>query len=46
MLMWINCLQFVDDEGVTVRELERLARMKTNWHGVQRWGYIRVELPE
>ncbi|MGC2331696.1 MAG: MarR family winged helix-turn-helix transcriptional regulator [Candidatus Acidiferrales bacterium] len=42
--MWTNCRQFVGDEdGVTVREIERLARTKTNWHGMQRWGYIRVE---
>jgi DNA-binding MarR family transcriptional regulator len=43
MVMWTNCLQFVDDGGVTVGEIERLARTKTNWHGMQRWGYIRIE---
>jgi DNA-binding MarR family transcriptional regulator len=43
MVMWANCMQFVEDGGITVREIERLARTKTNWHGMQRWGYIRVE---
>jgi hypothetical protein len=43
MAMWTNCMQFVEDGGVTVREIERLARTKTNWDGMQRWGYIRVE---
>ncbi|HEX4074304.1 MAG TPA: MarR family winged helix-turn-helix transcriptional regulator [Candidatus Acidoferrales bacterium] len=42
MVMWTNCLQFVEDGGVTVREIERLARTKTNWRGMQRWGYIRI----
>jgi DNA-binding MarR family transcriptional regulator len=42
MVMWTNCLQFVEDGGVTVREIERLARTKTNWDGMRRWGYIRV----
>jgi len=42
MTMWMNCLQFVDDNGVTVGEIERRARTKTNWHGMRRWGYIRI----
>jgi len=42
MVMWMNCLQFVDDGGVSVREIERRARTRTNWHGMQRWGYIRI----
>jgi hypothetical protein len=43
MVMWLNCMQFVGEEGVTVRELERLARTKTNLNGMERWGYIVVE---
>jgi len=41
--MYLNCMQFVTDEGVTVEELERLARTPTNLHGMQRWGYIFIE---
>jgi DNA-binding MarR family transcriptional regulator len=44
MVMWLNCMQFLDDsEGITIRELERRARTKTNLAGMQRWGYIAVE---
>jgi DNA-binding MarR family transcriptional regulator len=43
LAMWLNCMQFVGEEGVTVRELELLARTKTNLAGMQRWGYIVVE---
>jgi DNA-binding MarR family transcriptional regulator len=43
MAMWWNCMRFVREEGVTVRELERLARNGTNLDGMRRWGYIRIE---
>jgi DNA-binding MarR family transcriptional regulator len=43
MVMWSNCLQFVGDDGVTVAELEHLARTGTNLPGMQRWGYITIE---
>ncbi len=42
LAMWSNCMRFVGEEGVTVRELERLARTKTNLNGMERWGYIVV----
>lgn len=42
MAMWWNCMRFVSDEGVTVRELERLARTGTNLDGMRRWGYIHI----
>ena len=42
MVMWVNCLEHVEDAGVTVREIERRARTRTNWRGMQRWGYIRI----
>ena len=41
-VMWSNCLRYVPDEGITARELERLARTATNLAGMQRWGYITV----
>jgi DNA-binding MarR family transcriptional regulator len=43
LVMWTNCMQFVREGGVTVGELEHLARTKTNWNGMERWGYIVVE---
>lgn len=42
MVMWSNCMRFVTEEGISVRELERLARTPTNLHGMQRWRYITV----
>ena len=46
MVMWWTCMRFVRDEGITVRELEDLARTKTNLNGMERWGYITIEGPE
>lgn len=43
LVMWSNCMQFVGEEGVTVDELQRLARTGTNLEGMRRWGYIVVE---
>jgi hypothetical protein len=43
MAMWSNCMQFVGEEGIPIRELERRARTNTNLAGMQRWGYITVE---
>ncbi len=40
MAMWFNCMQHVGDEGVTQRELERLARTPTNLNGMIRWRYV------
>lgn len=43
LAMFLNCLQFVPEQGITMRELERLARTGTNWDGMRRWGYIYLE---
>ena len=43
MVMWSNCMRFAGEEGITVRELERVARTKTNLNGMRRWGYIVLE---
>jgi DNA-binding MarR family transcriptional regulator len=43
LVMWENCMRFVDQAGVTVRELDALARTGTNVDGMRRWGYITVE---
>jgi hypothetical protein len=43
MAMWSNCLKFLDEGGLTVRELEQLSRTRTNLAGMMRWGYITIE---
>ncbi|HKN76052.1 MAG TPA: hypothetical protein VJW94_12815 [Candidatus Acidoferrum sp.] len=43
MVMWMNCLKFLGEKGLTARELENLARTHTNLHGMHRWGYIVIE---
>lgn len=40
LVMWSNCMKFVGDDGVSVRELEELAGTKTNLKGMERWGYV------
>lgn len=41
MVMYSNALRLLPDEGVTVRELEHLARTPSvQLPGLQRWGYI------
>jgi hypothetical protein len=41
--MWFNCMRYVDDDGITVAELERRAGTGTNLDGMRRWGYVTVE---
>jgi DNA-binding MarR family transcriptional regulator len=43
LVMWSNCMRFVGEKGVRVRELEDLARTKTNLNGMERWGHIVVQ---
>ncbi|MGB9030669.1 MAG: hypothetical protein WCC27_11165, partial [Acidobacteriaceae bacterium] len=43
MVMWFNCMRFVTEEGIAVRDVERLARTRTNWDGMRRWGYVFFE---
>ena len=43
LVMWSNCMQFIGEQGLSVGELERLARTRTNLNGMERWGYIVVE---
>lgn len=43
MVMWSTCMRFAGDDGVTLAELEDLARTPTNLNGMQRWGYVTVE---
>jgi DNA-binding MarR family transcriptional regulator len=43
MVMCMNCMRFVGEDGVRVGELKELARTETNLNGMERWGYIAVE---
>ena len=43
--MYANCLQFLGEAPMPVRELERLARSSTNLDGMRRWGYIKLSPP-
>lgn len=43
MAMWFNCLCWIPEQGIAVREVERLARTRTNWDGMRRWGHIYFE---
>jgi DNA-binding MarR family transcriptional regulator len=42
LVMWTNCMRYVGSTGVSVGEMERLARTKTNLAGMERWGYVVV----
>jgi DNA-binding PadR family transcriptional regulator len=43
MVMFSNFLQFVDEDGVTVEELQRRARTANlSLAGMERWGYVSV----
>src|SRR5579859_541141 len=41
--MFENCLRFVTEAPITVRELETLARTPTNLDGMRRWGYVTID---
>jgi DNA-binding MarR family transcriptional regulator len=43
LAMWFNCLRYVGETPILVRELENLAGMPTNVDGMRRWGYVTVE---
>lgn len=43
MVMWFNCMRFVDDKGIPARELGQLAHTQAHLHGMRRWGYISIK---
>lgn len=45
MVMYWNCLRFLDEDGMTVSELQSRALTSTNLDGMRRWGYIRITSP-
>src|ERR1700749_4109363 len=40
MPMWANGLRFIDDQGITVDDLQVRARAACNIGGLERWGWI------
>jgi hypothetical protein len=40
MAMYFNCLRYVSEQGIRLRDMARLARTSTNLKGMRRWGYI------
>jgi hypothetical protein len=42
MAMYLNCMQFLDENGMSARELVRAARARTNFRGMRRWGYVTI----
>jgi DNA-binding MarR family transcriptional regulator len=43
LVMWANFMQFVGEEGLTIGELQRRARVvKLSLAGMERWGYVVV----
>jgi DNA-binding MarR family transcriptional regulator len=43
MVMWFNCLRHVGETPITVSEMVRRARTRTNVAGMHRWRYIELE---
>lgn len=43
MTMYLNCMQFLDEKGMSARELVRTAHARTNFRGMRRWGYITIK---
>jgi hypothetical protein len=43
--MWANGLRFIDDDGITVADLQARARAKCNLPGLERWRWITIGEP-
>ena len=43
MVMWFNCMRHVSETPITVSELVRRARTRTNVAGMHRWRYIDID---
>ena len=43
LVLWSNCLQYVEPDGITVEQLSRLAGARTNLAGMRRWGYVKLQ---
>ncbi len=42
MAMYFNCMRYVGEEGISVKDLECAARTHTNLRGMMRWGYVTI----
>jgi hypothetical protein len=42
MVMYLNCMRWLPEDGLPVKELERLARTPTNLDGMRRWGFVTI----
>lgn len=40
--MWLNCMKYLGEEEISIRELVRRARAITNFRGMKRWGHIAI----
>ena len=43
--MYLNCMRWLPEDGLPLRELERRARTPTNIDGMRRWGYVTLVPP-
>ncbi len=41
--MWATCLRFIPETGLTIGDLWKAAGVRTNLHGMRRWGYIGID---
>jgi hypothetical protein len=40
---WADFMKYVPEDGISVRELTRIARVKPHLNGMTRWGYVKVD---
>ena len=43
LVMWYNCLRYLEDDPIAPDELVRRARTRTNLPGMQRWRYVELD---
>jgi hypothetical protein len=43
LVMWYNCLRYVEEEPIAPEQLLRRARTPTNLPGMQRWRYVELD---
>ena len=43
LAMYLNCMRWLGEDGVSVAELERVARTATNLDGMRRWRYVTID---
>lgn len=42
LVMYANCMRYVDERGIKAADLVKAARAHANLHGMHRWGYVKV----